>query len=561
MSTATGDSIPSVGAMAHVEKTAERSDLGTERGGEPAIVSSISHGTTPKVTGPRQVASFASMCSLPVLALCVINLNESFAVNVIWPFLPYMMSNFGVADEDIGLYAGYFAGSFFVMQLLTAAIWGCVSDRIGRRPTLLMGLLGSMIAMACLGFSPSIGWAVVSRSLAGALNGNIGVTKCMVSELLPKNKQARAMALLSFNWGIGSVVAPMIGGFLADPVKLYGSQSELLATYPYILPCLASSLISVVGVVLGAAYLPESPVWLKEHPEPVCRCSSKSYARLSTTDDAPSQVVVVKGEVEMTSLSDSDASSDPKPPVVPVEPPATPWFRNTVLLRCISLYGTLALATILYDEMFSVIARMKIARGGFGMQQPEVGQALTIQGISLVVFQLFIFPRMVETVGQSRVFYITGTTMVLVFASLPFISYATEYGGAPALWTCITLFSTAKSVCLGSTFSLAFVYINASARGKQLGVVNGVGQSVASAVRTVGPTVGGWILTTCLKLPQRIFHVGVISFVMVFFMAITAWNGSTLPDWVTSEGDEETHPVAAATTTEPSSGATSQSVA
>lgn len=67
----------------------------------------------------------------------------------------------------------------------------------------------------------------------------------------------------------GSVVAPLIGGFLADPATQYPStsifQNSFNHNFPYVLPCIASSLVALVGAVVGFLWLPESPAWLKSH--------------------------------------------------------------------------------------------------------------------------------------------------------------------------------------------------------------------------------------------------------------------------------------------------------
>ena len=102
--------------------------------------------------------------------LAAINLNEGMQTNIIWPFLPE-------GDSRIGLYAGIMASSFHVAQFLTAALWGRISDKFGRRPALLAGLCGSAFAVLMFGLAFNYWATVFFRFLSGVLSGNVAITK------------------------------------------------------------------------------------------------------------------------------------------------------------------------------------------------------------------------------------------------------------------------------------------------------------------------------------------------------------------------------------------------
>ena len=75
-------------------------------------------------------------------------------------------------DEDmVGLYVGLIASSFAAAQFCSSIPWGWASDRFGRRPVLLCGLLGGLFSMALFGLSKNLAWAICSRALCGLLNG------------------------------------------------------------------------------------------------------------------------------------------------------------------------------------------------------------------------------------------------------------------------------------------------------------------------------------------------------------------------------------------------------
>lgn len=109
------------------------------------------------------------------LTVFIVALCESTQINSLFAFAAFMVEDLvpGIAEEDVGYYAGVLAAAFQGAQCCTSIWWGRVSDRIGRKPAILIGLVGSIVALVVLGFAPTYAAAVLGRVLAGALNGNI----------------------------------------------------------------------------------------------------------------------------------------------------------------------------------------------------------------------------------------------------------------------------------------------------------------------------------------------------------------------------------------------------
>lgn len=109
------------------------------------------------------------------LAVFIIALCESTQINSLFAFAAFMVEDLipGLPEENVGYYAGVLAASFQAAQCCTSIAWGRISDRVGRKPALLVGLVGSIVALIVVGFAPSYGIAVLGRVLAGSLNGNI----------------------------------------------------------------------------------------------------------------------------------------------------------------------------------------------------------------------------------------------------------------------------------------------------------------------------------------------------------------------------------------------------
>jgi len=101
----------------------------------------------------------------------------------IFPYCYYMIRSFNITDNDaqISLYAGMVTSSFAIAECSCSAMWGRLSDKIGRKPVLLIGLGGTGISMTIFGFAKSLPVALGARFVGGLLNGNGGVLQTMVS--------------------------------------------------------------------------------------------------------------------------------------------------------------------------------------------------------------------------------------------------------------------------------------------------------------------------------------------------------------------------------------------
>ena len=98
---------------------------------------------------------------------------------MLFPYLPFMVRDFHLTEDDsqIGYYAGYIASAFSLGQFISSFFWGWFSDRIGRKPVLLLGAGGTFLSVLFFGFSINFPMALAARCLAGMLNGNVGVAK------------------------------------------------------------------------------------------------------------------------------------------------------------------------------------------------------------------------------------------------------------------------------------------------------------------------------------------------------------------------------------------------
>ncbi len=128
---------------------------------------------------------------------------------IVFPLLPF----YALQLKAPPFVVGWIMAAFSVAQLASAPVWGKVSDRRGRRPALLVGLLASGIAYVVFGFATSIWVLLLSRLIQGAGGGTTGVLHAYVGDAIPAERRAQALGWISAATNIGVAVGPIIGSF------------------------------------------------------------------------------------------------------------------------------------------------------------------------------------------------------------------------------------------------------------------------------------------------------------------------------------------------------------
>jgi len=159
---------------------------------------------------------------------------------MIFPLLPFYALEMDISPQFIGL----IIASFSVAQLVSAPLWGRVSDRYGRRPALLIGLTASAISFVVFGFANSFWLLLASRIIQGAGGGTTGVIHAYVADTVPAADRARSLGWLSAATSAGTMVGPVIGSTAA-----YWGQAA---------PGLVAASLCAVNIVFAWGWLEES---------------------------------------------------------------------------------------------------------------------------------------------------------------------------------------------------------------------------------------------------------------------------------------------------------------
>ena len=163
---------------------------------------------------------------------------------IVVPVLPFIIDE---SQSSAGV-LGLLVASYAAMQFVFAPIWGRLSDRIGRRPVMLMTIAGSSAALLLAGLAilaSSITWLFVARVLGGAFAANISVASAYISDATDESERTRWMGLLGASFAVGFTLGPAIGG--------------LLGPLGYHVPLLVASGMAALNLVWAALVLEEPP--------------------------------------------------------------------------------------------------------------------------------------------------------------------------------------------------------------------------------------------------------------------------------------------------------------
>src|SRR3954468_21240001 len=140
---------------------------------------------------------------------------------IVLPLLPIYSRNFGAS----GLMIGIIGASFSAMQFIFAPAWGRLSDRIGRRPVLLVSTAGAAVSYVIFGIGSALTGQTAllvilgSRMLAGICGANITVAQAYIADITPPEDRSRRMGLIGMAFGLGFIFGPVIAGF---SMKFFG---------------------------------------------------------------------------------------------------------------------------------------------------------------------------------------------------------------------------------------------------------------------------------------------------------------------------------------------------
>ncbi|KAF9219620.1 MFS general substrate transporter [Gyrodon lividus] len=451
---------------------------------------------------------------LQIYVLMLSSLVEPIASQCIYPFINQLVRELDITGGDetkVGYYAGMIESLFFATQAVTVLQWSRASDRVGRKPVLLLGIFGLSLSMLCFGLSRTFTGLVVSRCITGALNGNIGVMKSMLGELTDSTNMAQGFALLPISWSLGITLGPVIGGTLSRPQDnfphLFGSP--FWAEFPYFLPCGVAAGFAVVTFVVILLFLKDTL------PRGV---APEKLASLVEREAGSHEIGY--GTVDRRQGSSAAPSDAP----VPLR-----TLLNASRVLRIANYGVLATLEIALYALQPLFYSTPIVFGGLGFTPMTIGLWMAGFGIFNGLIQAFYFAPLVDRIGPKKLFRLGHTCFIPIFGLFPIISWvAKRWGIIWLVWALLTC-QLALTIVMDMSFSCILMYITASAPNRRsLGALNGLSQTTASVVRAFGPASATSLFAYSI---QHDFMAGYGVYIVLIVIAIaTLPLSAKLPD-------------------------------
>ena len=181
--------------------------------------------------------------SRPLIVIYLAIVLDAVGIGLIFPILPALLRDVTHAD-NVAAYIGVMTALYAAMQFVFAPVLGSLSDRLGRRPVLLISLAGAAVNYLFLAFAPSLWMLLIGRAVAGLTSANVSVATAYITDISPKEQRARRFGLFNAMFGIGFIIGPVLGGVLGD--------------HWLRLPFIAAAMLNACNLLLAFFVLPES---------------------------------------------------------------------------------------------------------------------------------------------------------------------------------------------------------------------------------------------------------------------------------------------------------------
>lgn len=198
----------------------------------------------------------------PAARLFITVFLDLVGFGIIVPLLPSYGARFTTSAAAIGALVAIDS----LLTFLVAPAWGRLSDRIGRRPVLLIGLAGSAASYFIFAFAGSFVLLILSRLVSGATGATVHVAQAYLADITPPARRSAAMGLIGAAFGLGFTVGPALGG--------------LSSTISDLLPGLIAGGIALANLVIAAVWLPETDVRRRPNYRPLPTDRSRNRSLL-----------------------------------------------------------------------------------------------------------------------------------------------------------------------------------------------------------------------------------------------------------------------------------------
>ncbi|PFH51070.1 hypothetical protein AMATHDRAFT_3337 [Amanita thiersii Skay4041] len=353
---------------------------------------------------------------LPKLQISIplaIHLCEPLINYSIYPYIAQLVGELDITGGDkrkVGYYVGILESLYFGCQALTMLHWSRASDYVGRKPILLLGLMGIAASMLSFGLSRTFYTLALSRCFTGLLDGNLAVSKSIMGDLTDPTNCAQGFALFPVIVAVGGVI-----GRASFAIVRKAFTSKFWTSYPYFLPCVSVAGFALVVFIITLAFFKE--------------CSPGRRG----------------------SISNHNGGDAPVP------------FRELLVypvIISITNYAVLAFLEICVTVLLPLFLAMPTDIGGMGASPAVIGYVLSSISVFNGLFQSLFFARLVRRFGERRLFMTVMSIYPIILLLFPIMGTMSKNDGpAWIIWTLLvfTLILTTTAEMGFSEFDLPFL--------------------------------------------------------------------------------------------------------
>ena len=391
----------------------------------------------------------------PLLVLFLVVLIDMIGFTLVIPFLTYFIqdlaenggiTDLGARDRWVGItLAAYTFGQFLFTPIL-----GSLSDKLGRRKIIIIGLISNTIFLFAFGLSESLWFALLVRFLAGVGNANIAVSRAYIGDISTPDQLAGRMGLIGAAFGLGFMIGPFIGGILSDPANVIGGifNTDFWRNHPYLLPCIFSSILSAISLILAIFTLPESL------PE------NKRDTQLESPLDTTKKII--KNLVGIKDLA--------------------PSVRLLIIVNAIFL-----LSFTMMHATFILFTGMEIERGGLGYDAKMNGYLFAYVGLIGVIVQGGLIRPLSQKFGNKKLMFIGIITTGIGLTWIPYLN------PAPIVIGLLVMTFIALGNGLFQPTQSTLLTLEARESRMDLGLIMGSQEGVGALSRVIGPLLAAFV--------------------------------------------------------------------
>lgn len=178
----------------------------------------------------------------PLISIFLIVLVDVMGLTIIIPLLPFYAESMGASPQVVG----WIFAAYAICQLMAGPVLGHISDRVGRRPVLLLSQIGTFVGFLMLAFSRNLTMVFISRIIDGITAGNLSVAQAYIVDVTDAKNRAKSFGLIGIAFGLGFLFGPAISG--------------LLAAYSHRYPIFFAAFLSALSIAGTYLMLPEMRV-------------------------------------------------------------------------------------------------------------------------------------------------------------------------------------------------------------------------------------------------------------------------------------------------------------